>query len=151
MFAPGTKIVLKNSSYIVTDDSLSEPERVEVWIENKGFTKVLRTEIISDIIDSAYVTSVRHNVTSTRELDNVVYYCTKDAMKRWAFMIPANVDTVTGRRIRSAIIDDVLERVGRKLLVDIGYEDITVEINGGTYYLQRLISEKMATVYEELS
>lgn len=147
MFAPGTKIVLRDSkfSYFVVDDSLSEPDRVEVWVVNKGFALVPRTDIFADIINGAYVTSVRHNVTSCAELESCVMWCCRDCLKRWG-----NVTTMATKLTYDAIVQDILERVGRDLLVDIDRKNVAVKINDGRFFVERLIRRTIAEVEEQL-
>lgn len=151
MFVTGTKIVLKNSkvSYIVTKDSLCEPEIVEVWMENKGFVEMSRKHIIADIVAGAYVTNVTHNVTSKACLESSIFWAVKDTLDRWGFLIPEIADVDTAVRIRKTIIAEVLERVGRDLLVDIKHKNVSVGINGGEYLLQRMILDKLEEVYDE--
>ena len=148
MFAPGTKIVLKGSkfSYFVVDDSLCEPDRVEVWVVNKGFATVPRTDIFADIINGAYVTSVRHNVTSCAELESCVMWCCRDCLKRWNVMTMA----MATEQMYDAIVQDILERVGRDLLVDIDRKNVAVKINDGRFFVERLIRRTIAEVEEQL-
>lgn len=148
MFAPGTKIVLKskNVSYIITRDNLNEPEKVEVWVCGRGFTVIKRVEIFADICNNAYVTSVRHNVTSISQLESSVHYAVAEVIERWqeVFNTVMRWTTEAAKKFRKNIILEVLSRVGNDLLVDINKEDVSININNDWYYLQRMITKELA-------
>lgn len=148
MFAPGTKIVLKNKnvSYIITRDSLNEPEKVEVWFCGRGFAVMKRVEIFADICNNAYVTNVRHNVTSILQLESSVHYAVAEVIERWqeVFNTVMRWTTEAAKEFRKNIILEVLSKVGNDLLVDINKEDVSININNDWYYLQRMITKELA-------
>lgn len=138
MFAPGTKIVKDNYSYIVVDDNLLNRPDVPVWYsgrEGTGFVTMAREDIFADIVDGAYVTSVRHNVTSETELNNAISEAVDELLPLWRIIASRPQDDF----VFHIMVLEVLSKVAAALCVNCDKFDITLKINGGTYKVERKI------------
>lgn len=143
MFATGIKIVKKNyDSYIVTNDSMCEPETVEVWNEQRDtFVQIRRDDIFADICNGAYVASVRHNVTGFKVLENNCDIVAVDIVQFLMPVIPVEFDDTAKAQMKDNAIAVAVKHVAKRLGVD--WEDKSLNINNSWFFIGDMVESSL--------
>lgn len=148
MFSTGIKIVKKNrDSYIVTNDSMCEPELVEVWDEQHNtFAQIRRADIFADICDGAYVAHVRHNVTGFKVLENNCDIVAVDIVQFLMPVIPIELDDTAKAQMKDNAIAVAVKHVAKRLGVD--WEDKSLNINNSWFFVGDMIKSSLYKALE---